>query len=158
MATLKIGFSVTPDDTGAFDGIAYPCFAKERTLEDGDLVHKSSLTIAENTASSSTTLWQASAHGASPAEPPATIAFCQADPLTAEETPIPLGVMASYTTSGAATVTDTVFQQADPSTPLCFEGTVRLPNGDLAYLTKLAARNRNTGADDAIKITTHVWK
>jgi hypothetical protein len=45
-----------------------------------------------------------------------------------------------------------------PSTPLCFEGTVRLSNGDLAYLTKLAARNRNTGTDDAIKVTTSVWK
>jgi hypothetical protein len=158
MPTLKFGFSATPDGTGSFDGFAFPSFAKERTLEDGDLVASTSLTIAENTGSSSTTLWQASGHGASPAEAPASIAICQVDPLTSEETPIPLGIMASYTTSGAATVTDTVFQQTYPSTPLCFEGTVRLSNGDLAYLTKLAARNRNTGTDDAIKVTTSVWK
>jgi hypothetical protein len=158
MATLKIGFSVTPDGVGAGDGIADPSFSKSIDLVDGDLVGYSSLTLPENTAASSTILWEAANHGVSTDEASATLAVVEIDPLDAEDTPLPAGVMASYTTDQATTVTTTVFEQAYPGTPLCFLGTVYLPNGDLAYLTKLDGRNRNTGTSDAMKIRTKVWK
>lgn len=158
MATLLIGFSITPDGVGAGDGIADPSTSAEFTLPTGDKVGETSITVTENTGSSSTTLWQAATHALSPTAAAAALAVVMVDKLAAEATPIPLGVMASYTTDSATTVTDTVFEQGYPGVPLCFPGTVRLPAGGLAYLTLIVARNRNTGADDAIKATTTVWK
>jgi hypothetical protein len=157
MATLRIGFSITPDGLGAGDGRADPEQARDLTLTSGEKA-ETVVTVAASTPSTSTTLWQATNHAASATAASADLAVVLVDPLTDEDTPIPLGVMASYTTDSATTVTDTVFEQAYPGVPLCFPGTVRLPAGDLAYLTKLAARNRNTGTDDAMKVRTTVWK
>lgn len=160
MASLSIGFSVTPSGTGCSDGIPDMVRTRTQTLVVGVPAVDVAVSVPTTaTAASPTAIWTAAQHGVSAASAAVKDAFVDVDPGLVESSALTIGVRPTYTrASSTTTVSGAVFHQTsrnDP--PLRFPGTVTDASGTL-YLTNLEALNTNTGTDDAVLARVKGWK
>jgi hypothetical protein len=104
-------------------------------------------------------LWQASTHGVSGTTAAADIVFVSVDPSEDEATSLFVDLIPTYTTvsstSTNAQATYPVAKREHGVIPLGGEG--RDSSGVQRFLTKVEAKNRNTGTDDAVKVRIQVW-
>lgn len=158
MATLTIGFSVTPSGTGAGDDRPDPSIAHELTLTNGNKVVDATVSVPASTPTSDTVVWASAQHGVSTATAAVDVALVTIDPAGNEDTSLEIGISALYTTVSSTGVTTGIWwEQLSKELPRLFPGTVRIAADVEAFLTKIVARNRNTGTNDAVNVRVQAW-
>lgn len=155
---ITIGFSVTPFYVDGSERSG-PTLAREMELTSGTRPADAVVSVPENTPTTDTTLWQAANHGVAATSPSCDVAIVVPDPSQIEDSALAVGLMASYTQYNSTTVqTETVYEEWDRSMGVkTFAGTARKSDDTLMYLTKVVARNRNTGTTDAVGVRMQVW-
>lgn len=155
---ITIGFSVTPSYVDGSERSG-PSLARDLELTSGTRPADSVVSVPASTPTTDTTLWEATNHGDVATSPSCDFAVVVVDPSQIEDSDLPIGLMASYTEYNSTTVqTETVYEQWDRSMgPKTYAGTARKSDDTLMYLTKIVARNRNTGTSDAVGVRVQVW-
>lgn len=155
MATLDLGFSATPTDVS---GATYadPSQVRTITLTNGAKPFDATVSC---TANATTTLWTASTNEASSATAACDLALVLVDPAQTETTSLSIDIILTYTTvSSTSTTTEAVyFALKREHGVMTFPGEGRLSAGTQVFLTKIEAKNRNTGTDDAVNVRVQVW-
>lgn len=155
---ITIGYSVTPSYVDGSERSG-PSLARDLELTSGSKPADQVVSVPASTPTTDTTLWTAANNGAAATAPSCDYLVAVVDPSQLEDSDLPVGFLATYTQYNSTTTqTETVYEQWDRSMgPKTYAGTACKSDDTLMYLTKLVARNRNTGTSDAVGVRVQVW-
>ncbi len=155
MASITIGDSITPTGVSG-SSVADPSQARELTLTNGAKPYDATVSCA---ASATTTLWTAPTNGVSGTTAAADLVAVWVDPAQTEDTSLAIDIILTYTTVSSTTTTTVAVYHAlkREHGVMKFPGEGRLSAGTQVFLTKIEAKNRNSGTSDATNVRVQVW-